>query len=417
MFSVNMLELKRGILYSQRRIYMKKLISVFLSAVLLSLTLAVFATAGEIYPESYSENSETYYGSGIESAVPAQLSDIQKITYHTGLDYPESYERTTSSGKTLRVDSNPYNSWVIREGYAFAGWAETPDGAVAYRGGEEIESGVSLELYAVWCPTYLEKDEVFRFTNSEYYFKVDEKGTYYMTQENIDMLRENIFKTFGPSPVPGFVLGAVLATYPSWDWRGSCYGISTVTALQHYGRIDVKSLQNAENLVDMDNDSELISYINYYQANAATSWLCENKAATPGTAGYAASMKDMFESVKNGRIVLYTFYTGNAFVTPGHTVLLTGAYEDVQGNHIFVTYDCNRAYNYTSGRKSDRFTLSPDFKYMTDNDGDTVGAANWTDTYSQFDSFNIDGSGKAVSWYSAFFAQIGDAFKRLFSMI
>ena len=128
-------------------------------------------------------------------------------------------------------------------------------------------------------------------------------------------------------------------------------------------------------------------------------------------------MKDMFESVKNGRIVLYTFYTGNAFVTPGHTVLLTGAYEDVQGNHIFVTYDCNRAYNYTSGRKSDRFTLSPDFKYMTDNDGDTVGAANWTDTYSQFDSFNIDGSGKAVSWYSAFFAQIGDAFKRLFSMI
>lgn len=80
MFSVNMLELKRGILYSQRRIYMKKLISVFLSAVLLSLTLAVFATAGEIYPESYSENSETYYGSGIESAVPAQLSDIQKIT-------------------------------------------------------------------------------------------------------------------------------------------------------------------------------------------------------------------------------------------------------------------------------------------------------------------------------------------------
>ena len=102
---------------------------------------------------------------------------------------------------------------------------------------------------------------------------------------------------------------------------------------------------------------------------------------------------------------------------PGHTVLLTGAYEDVQGNHIFVAYDCNHAYNYTSGRKSDRFTLSPDFRYMTDDNGESVGAANWTDTYSQFDSFNIDGSGKAVSWYSAFFAQIGDAFKRLFSMI
>ena len=306
---------------------MKKFISVFLAAVLLSLTLAVFATAGGIYPESYPDGSENYYGFSIESVVPAQLSDIQKITYHTGLDYPESYERTASNGKTLKVDSNPYNSWVTREG------------------GEVIESGVSLELYAVWCPTYLESNEVFSFSNSEYYFKVDEKGTYYMTQEDIKMLRENIFKTFGPSPVPGFVLGAVLATYPSWDWRGSCYGISTVTALQHYGRIDVKSLQNADNLVDMTNDSDLISYINYYQANAATSWLCENKAVTPGTSEYAASMKDMFESVKNGRIVLYTFYTGKAFVTPGHTVLLTGAYEDVQGNHIFVAYDCNHAYN------------------------------------------------------------------------
>ena len=54
---------------------------------------------------------------------------------------------------------------------------------------------------------------------------------------------------------------------------------------------------------------------------------------------------------------------------------------------------------------------------MTDDTGDSVGAANWTDSFSQFDSFNVNGNGKVSSWYSAFFAQIGQAFMQLFSSV
>ena len=231
------------------------------------------------------------------------------------------------------------------------------------------------------------------------------------------MLQKNIYKTFGTTPIPGVALSIALSTYPNWKWKGSCYGISTVTALRHYNLLDADVFGGAESLSDLSMSDELMSLINYYQANAATSWLCENKALKPGTAGYASSMKAMFESVKKGNIVLYTFYEGNAFVTAGHTVLLTGAYEDTEGNHYFVAYDCNHPYRYTNGRKTDRFVLSPDYRHMTDDTGDSVGAANWTDSFSQFDSFNVNGNGKVSSWYSAFFAQIGQAFMQLFSSV
>lgn len=364
-----------------------------------------------------SDESVNYYGFRIESIEPATASPDTRVTFHTGYGTPETYFRKSKNGNGVRVDNEPYYTGKAREGYAFVGWSTTPDGLVEYTGGEMINEGTH-DLYAVWCPTCLESNEVFRFTNSAYYFsRGEEEGVYYMTKEDLDTLEKNIFKTFGPSPVPGIVLGIVLATYPNWEWRGSCYGISAVTALQHFGMIDVKSLQDAEDLVDMTTDDALISYINYYQANAATSWLCENKAVTPGTAEYAASMEDMFESVKNGNLVLYTFYSGSSFITPGHTVLLTGAYDDAQGNHNFVAYDCNHSYRYTSSNKSDRFVLSPDFKQMTDDNGKPVGSANWTDNFNQFESFNINGEGSATSWYSSFFNQLWDSFVRLFSIL
>lgn len=388
---------------------MKKIISAILAAVLLLLTFSSSATAAGILQK------DTFDSLSFQAEETEGTANIKKIIYHTGYGSPESYEETAVGDVTLRVDYEPDSYPSTREGYVFVGWAETDGGAVKYSGGEIIESSF-LELYAVWCPIWLESDEVFPFRNSKWYFTSDENDTYYLSDKDFNMLEKNILKVFGLSPVPGIALSAVLATYPNWKWKGSCYGISTVTALQHYGLIDVKPLQNAESLVEMTNDESLISIINYYQATAATSWLCENKATVPGSRGYAASMKDMFESVKDGKIVLYTFYSGNAFVTAGHTVLLTGAYEDTQGNHIFVTYDCNHAYNYTSGEKSDRFKLSPDYKHMTDNNGNTVGDANWTDTYTQFEPFKTDGSGKITPWYYAYFTQIKVAFKRLFTM-
>lgn len=344
---------------------------------------------------------------------------VRTVTYHAGENNEIAKVAFAYTDGTVYIDSYPYfgSSYLTRDNYAFAGWSDEENGRVVYFGGEEVALDGSIDLYAVWTPVALEDSEIFFFNNSKRYFTGGEDGKYRLNDEHKAMLEKNIFKTFGPTPVPGIALGAVLATYPQWNWQGSCYGISTVTALQHYGLIDIKGLQDAESLYDMLNDDELISVINYYQANAATSWLCENKAVANTPNSYAASMKDMFESVKSGKIVMYTFYKGSAFVTAGHTVLFTGAYEAADGSHVLVTYNSNRPSRYTNGIKNDRFVLSADFKTMTDDNGVTVGDANWTDTFEQFKSFDINGKGSASSWYNTFFAHIAAAFARFFAAL
>lgn len=349
------------------------------------------------------------------SAAAGAFDVRPKLTYHVGENNENTYVSFAYSDGTCYINDSAYG-WT-RDGYAFAGWSGEPDGKVVCFGGETVELTENTDLYAVWCPVELEDNEIFFFNNSKRYFTGGEKGKYRMSAEHMAMLEKNIFKTFGPTPVPGIALGAVLATYPEWNWQGSCYGISTVTAMQHYGMLDIKGLQNAETLYDMLNDEELISVINYYQANAATSWLCENKAAKSVSSAYASSMKAMFESVKAGNIVMFTYYTGSAFITPGHTVLFTGAYETAGGEHVLVTYNCNRPSRYTNGIKNDRFILSADYKIMTDDNGAEIGDANWTDTFKQFEAFDIDGDTNTSAWYDTFFAHIKEIFNRLFAMI
>ena len=114
---------------------------------------------------------------------------------------------------------------------------------------------------------------------------------------------------------------------------------------------------------------------------------------------------------------MFTYYTGSAFITPGHTVLFTGAYETAGGEHVLVTYNCNRPSRYTNGIKNDRFILSADYKTMTDDNGAEIGDANWTDTFKQFEAFDIDGDTNTSAWYDTFFAHIKEIFNRLFAMI
>lgn len=349
------------------------------------------------------------------SAAAGAFDVRSKLTYHVGENNEKTYFSFAYSDGTGYINGSAYG-WT-RDGYAFAGWADEPDGKVVYFGGETVDVHEDIDLYAVWCPVELEDNEIFFFNNSKRYFTDGEKGKYRMSDEHKTMLEKNIFKTFGPTPVPGIALGAVLATYPEWNWQGSCYGISAVTAMQHYGMLDIKGLQDAETLYDMLNDEELISVINYYQANAATSWLCENKAVKSASSAYASSMRAMFESVKNGNIVMFTYYTGSAFVTPGHTVLFTGAYETANGEHVLVTYNCNRPSRYTNGIKNDRFILSRDYKTMTDDNGVKIADANWSDTFEQFEAFDINGDFNTSAWYAAYFAHVKEIFNRLFAMI
>ena len=125
---------------------------------------------------------------------------------------------------------------------------------------------------------------------------------------------------------------------------------------------------------------------------------------------YRAQLQTMFEAVKGGALVMFTFYQGEAFITPGHTVLLTGAYDNAAGEHVVIAYDCNQPWAYAENYYPVRLTISSDYSAIRDYGETVYGAFNWTASFDQFDSFSIRSDGSPVTWYARYFAHLGDLF-------
>lgn len=351
------------------------------------------------------------YGYRVTEVRPAGKDEVGSVTYHPGeagegaetVFVPKDgnavfRERCTVNGERFYMDDR-----------AFAGWATVPGGKIVYDPGQEIPvTAGDIEVWAVWIPLCLGKREVLCFSNASWYFEDDGRTNYYMRAEDYRAMQLDLYKNFGLGPVPSPVISVVLSTYPDWEWRGSCYGMSTVVALQHFGIADVLSLQpEAETVYDLEADDALISRINFYQSQAASSWLTENKAYNKGTPLYAAQLKTMFESVVKGNLVMFTFYEDQPFITGGHTVLFTGAYTKADGTHVLLCYDCNDPYDYYTARYTDRFEISPDFTSITDEWEDEIGAFNWTDEFSQFEPFSPEVTqGSPLTWYKALFKHL-----------
>ncbi len=297
----------------------------------------------------------------------------------------------------------------------FVGWAKAGDegNTVLYDADEDIVKTEGLR--EVWVKMVLDESEIFSFNNYHGYFDEMTGEHYYMSDDDYRMMLLQIFKNFAPAIVPASILAAVLATYPKWKWIGSCYGMAAVTALQHFGKIDVLSAQGASSVSELENTPELISTINYYQAQQASSWLTENKAYVPGDSVYKTQLQNMYASALEGNLIIFTFFESVALVSSGHSVLLTGAYTDAKGNHVFVTYDVNKPWHYRNGY-TDRFIVSPDWSSV-EYSGETIGACNWTDDFDQFDSFKIDGSGSITTWYGVLFEHIANVFNTLIQAI
>ena len=361
-----------------------------------------------------------FYGYRVTEVRRATQKDVRRITYRAGYGEDESYVKSCARGENASFDTafRPYGAAVRRQGFAFAGWATKKGGPAAYGPGESVpDTAGDMELWAVWVPLALGSDEVLTLSNSAWYFEDDGREGYYMTPEDYRAMQLNLFKTYGLGPVPSPVLSIVLSTYPDWEWQGSCYGISTVTALQHFGLIDLLAPQDAETMSELEPDDALISRINYYQSQAATSWLTENKAYHTDTAVYAAQLRRMFAAVEDGDIVMFTFYEGEPFITPGHTVLFTGAFTAADGSHVLVAYDCNDVWSYRSAAYDSRFVIAPDYSSVTDDWDDPVGAFNWTADFDQFVSFSADVSGSPLAWYAAMLRHIVEIFRTLLEAI
>lgn len=362
------------------------------------------------------------YGFAIDTVLPIFDSDTVTVTYHSSLDGVQPYTRTYSASRPGYADDSYRGSVLAFDGIpadlALAGWATEEGGKIAYNRGDPLPADAGeLELWAVWVKMALGAEEIFTFNNSKYYFVDENNQGYYISADDYRTMQLNLYKNFGPGPLPATIVSIVLSTYPNWSWRGSCYGMSTVAALQHFGLIDVLNLQNAENLSQMEADDALISFINYYQAQAASSWLTENKAASQGSPMYQTQLENMYKSVCDGNLVLFTFYPGTAFITTGHTVLLTGGYDDAEGNHVIVAYDCNRPYTYANGRYDSRFVISPDYTKIAYDGNEALGSFNWTDHYEQFTSFSIYNDGNPLTWYARWFSHFIEAVKAIFRSI
>ena len=189
--------------------------------------------------------------------------------------------------------------------------------------------------------------------------------------------------------------------------------VSTLAFLQHYGVTDVlKDRSDAKCIADLPNSAEVASKINYYQWSAAGSFLCENFSQKKGSKMYSHQLKDVYSSVADGNIVLFTYYPENIFTSSGHTVLLTGAYTQSDGTKVLVCYDCNYPRDYLEGDFKQRFYISEDFTELRRGysypvySSQEIGSFNWTDDYTHFEPFDINDGGKTAPWYKEFFSQL-----------
>ena len=346
------------------------------------------------------DGSVTGYGFKVTSVEPCPDDYLRDVTFFPGKGYDDFTEtfladETVDFGRTFRED-----------GFAFVGWSAEENGAVLFDGeSTALAADVPAALYGVWVPLALGGDEVFDFTNSSWYFDVDGEDHYYMTAEDYYQMQANLFKNFGLGPYPTPVVSVVLATYRDWQFTGSCYGISLVTALQHYGLIDILPMQGAACMNDMEPDGELISLLNYYQTQVATSFPAENKALVKGSPNMRQQFRDMYRTVSEGKIVMLTYFReGVTRVNEGHVILLTGCYTTAAGDMAFIVYDCN-SYDYENGWYDETFRV-PAGGNTAVYDGDNIEAFFWTADFSRFRSFDINGKGAPTAWYLSYLRHV-----------
>ena len=317
----------------------------------------------------------------------------------------------------------------VQNGRACIGWSDKFGGEAKYDAGDEIELTDDVSLYAVYGDIILKPEEAFNFDNTYEPFTVKSypitKSSgeeifnyipYYMTKEDYAAMLKNLSKVYALSPVMYPLAGADLtlaASFPLRSFMGSCYGISITSALQHLGMIDMLPMQaGAKNVRDLEPTPELVSFINYYQAQATRSMVMDNVAVKPGSGNYTLQLKQLYETVKAGNLVRFGFSLLQN-PTPNHEILIIGAYDDLEGNHVLLTYDSNYGSYFAQGDIVTTFVINPDFTYMESEQYNYVYSFYWSDDFSGFTSFNVDGSGNPFAFQKSLVARI----KALFALL
>ena len=280
------------------------------------------------------------------------------------------------------VDGEAIIGWETKEGEEFYFFDENaiPDG-----------SGI-IDLYPITTPVALLPEDVYSFTNSRYHMLVNGENKIYFTDEDKARLHESITNTSKGTYLSllGSIMNLVFKNYDQWEFPGACIGFANTVCLQKHGIIDVVSTQEgAECVRDLVPDTDLISYINYYNAHSATTLLPKNKGLFPGTKEYTRQVKNLVESVREGNLVLFEFYPTSVEnpINDYHGIVFTGTYTLPDGRHVLLYYDEN-SYDYSLGF-AESVTVAADYSTIEGHYENSVFF--WSDDFEYYKSVDING--------------------------
>lgn len=281
----------------------------------------------------------------------------------------------------------------IVDGEAIVGW-ETKDSEEFYFFDENTlpDKKGMIDLYPITTPVALLPEDVYSFINSSYYMLVNGEDRIYFTDEHKARLHESITLASKGTYLSllGSIMNLVFKNYDQWEFPGACIGFANTVCLQKKGIIDVVSTQGgAECVRDLVPDTELISYINYYNAHSATTLLPKNKGLFPGTKEYTRQVKRLVESVREGNLVLFEFYPTDVEnpINDYHGIVFTGTYTLPDGRHVLLYYDEN-SYDYSLGFAGS-ITVAADYSTIHGHYENAIFF--WEDEFEYYKTIDING--------------------------
>ncbi len=282
------------------------------------------------------------------------------------------------------------------------------------------EAGI-YNLYAITTPVCLQPEDVYSFTNSSEYFNFD-GDRYYLTKENHLRLVSSVCMLGGFSPlaIPAAIGSLILIKYDDPDffsWGGSCIGFANTVCLQKKGILDVVSTQPGATCVrDLKPTPELISLLNYYNAQGTTTFLPKNKGINPGSAEYARQLRNLCASLEAGNLVLLEFYPEDVSPLQSyHGVVASGIYTAPDGSKIILCYDENYD-SYSQGYCNTKY-VSADYSEFGDGPDEALSFA-WTDDFECYRSIDINESvSNTLPYHKALLTRIIDVIRGFFENI
>lgn len=385
-----------------------------------------------------SDESVAGYGFAIRQITDAVPRGFAQVNYHLKDDcFGEVFEAgqtiTLNQTYTMRqIGSEMVVGWQTADGKAYT-YENTKDNLSGKTATDLVAADRAVyDLYPVLCPISLTSDDVYSFLNHDDIFNAEMEG-YIYTPEHYRQFFIDEIATFGLSPfAPAAAVGLTyLALYwPNVSFVGSCTGFALTELLQHYGKIDLLSRQGVSTVRELEPDDELQSAINFYAVQAIPGHVTYRMGIDPGSRAYTEQLHALYDTVASGTPVYFEFYLdeqhpmktifkpGSGEISIGHSIVLTGAYTDANGNHILIAADCNSS-NYVSGTCTTLY-IDPDFTelhYPTWMEGDKpLDGFSWTEELSQFDALPLEGTPNPVAWYKVFFRNLGSLLSQIFGL-